>query len=64
MIFLHEDPLVGFWSDGLAHQLAGQQAELNDINGAISETIKLGAWPAVLVEKNSEIEEGTSTILR
>ncbi len=58
VIFRHEDPLVGFWSDGLAHQLAGQQAELNDINGAISETIKLGAWPAVLVEKNSEIEEG------
>lgn len=58
VIFRHEDPLVGFWSDGLAHQLAGQQAELNDISGAISETIKLGAWPAVLVEKNSEVESG------
>jgi hypothetical protein len=56
--FQYETPRTGYWSDGLAHQVAGQQAELNDILSAISETIRRGAWPTVLVEKNSEVEVG------
>jgi hypothetical protein len=56
--FQHAAPLSGFWGDGLAHEVAGQQMELNDIMSAMSETVKLGAWPTLLVEKSSEVEVG------
>lgn len=58
VLFSHEDPLVGFWPTGLAHQLAGQQATVNDMSAAVNETVALGAWPSVLIEKNSEVEIG------
>lgn len=59
--FQHSAPLTGFWGDGLAHEVAGQQIELNDIMAAISETVRLGAWPSLLVEKEAQIEKGQLT---
>lgn len=58
VLFHYTEPVTGYWPDGVAHELAGQQIELNTISDAISETVKLGAWPSVLVEKNSEVESG------
>lgn len=59
--FQYSAPPTGFWGDGLAHEVAGQQMELNDVMGAQSETVKLGAWPSLLIEKNSEVEVGQLT---
>jgi hypothetical protein len=53
--FQYQRPLIGYWSDGVGFQLATLQREINDLSDAISETIRLGAFPAVLVEKNSEV---------
>ncbi|MBK9073243.1 MAG: hypothetical protein IPL79_19920 [Myxococcales bacterium] len=59
--FQHSAALTSFWGDGLAHEVAGQQMELNDVMGALSETIKLGAWPSILAEKQAEVEVGQLT---
>jgi len=59
--FRYSEPLTGYWADGLAHELSGQQVELNDILSAISESVRRGAWPSLLVEKSSEVEIGHLT---
>lgn len=56
--FFYGKPLTGFWPDGLGHVLRGQQIEVNAMMDLIHEIVALCGSPGILIEKNSEIEEG------
>lgn len=56
--FRYGDPLTGYWPTGLGHALRGQQIEVNEQMDLIQEIVARMASPALLVEKNSEVEEG------
>lgn len=55
-VFLPYSPrLVGFWSQGLAEQLAGTQMEINKLLVTISQSINLVGVPRVFVEDGSKV---------
>lgn len=59
LVFFHYgDPLTGYWPTGLGHALRGQQEEVNAQMDLIQEIVARMGSPAILVEKNSEVEEG------
>ena len=59
LCFFHYDkPLTGYWPAGLGHKLRGQQIEVNEMMALIQEIVARMGSPAMLVEKNSEVEAG------
>ncbi len=55
------NPLLGFWGNGLADQLAGIQLEINKLLRQIQQAMHLGSTLKVFVEKGSRIN--TSQLL-
>ena len=50
---------VGYFGQGLAEQLLPIQAELNRIDDAIWESMRRMAWPRVVVDTNSKVNENS-----
>lgn len=53
----YSDPFLGFWGQGLATQLFGNQLSINRLNYTISRAILLMGVPRVLVEDSSKISK-------
>lgn len=55
-VFLHYSPrIMGFWGQGLAEQLMGNQVEINKLLVTISQSINLVGVPRVFVEDGSKV---------
>lgn len=59
--FYYQQPVVGAWPQGLGHILIGQQKRMNELLDSILESVNLGAWPTLLVEKNADVDLETLT---
>jgi len=55
VFFHYQDPFLGFWGKGVAHQLFGTQMALNRILHTIASAITLVGVPRVFQEMNSGI---------
>jgi hypothetical protein len=59
-VFIDFSPrLLGFWAQGLAEQLMGNQLEINSMLYAISKSIKLVGVPRVFVEAGSKVTKAS-----
>lgn len=50
-----EEPLLGFWGDGMAAQLVGIQLEINNVLQRIKESLETVAIPRVFVEDTAGV---------
>ncbi len=57
VFFRYSDPFLGYWGQGLATQLFGNQLSINRLNYTISRAILLMGVPRVLVEDGSKISK-------
>lgn len=60
-VFMHfSSRMLGFWSQGIAEQLMGNQMEINSLLYTISRAIKLVGVPRVFIEEGSKVSKATN----